>query len=367
MNAERALILGNLLHRPLRSLITVVAVGVEVCLVVIIVGLTTGLRYETAKRVEGVGADLLLQPPKSSFVMAITSAPMPIKIGEKLAEVPHVAAVAPVLVVFNTSGFEIIYGIELESFRQVSSGFVYHQGGPFEDIGDILVDDRYARGKGVQVGDTLNLVENDFYVRGIVEHGKGARLFAPIERLQELSAARDKASLFYIRTDNPKNVAGVEDAIRQDFPRHKLRRMKEYLSMMVNSPLPMLNTFVDSMIALAVAVGFLAIFLSMYTSILERTREIGILKSLGASKTDIIRLVLWESLLLCAVGVGLGIGFCYGGRYLLMEFFPTLTILITVDWLAKAALLGFVGGTLGALYPAWLAARQDAIVALAYE
>ncbi len=143
--------------------------------------------------------------------------------------------------------------------------------------------------------------------------------------------------------------------------------MKEYLSMMVNSPLPMLNTFVDSMIALAVAVGFLAIFLSMYTSILERTREIGILKSLGASKTDIIRLVLWESLLLCVVGVGLGIGFCYGGRYLLMEFFPTLTILITVGWLAKAALLGFVGGTLGALYPAWLAARQDAIVALAYE
>jgi len=151
MNAERALILGNLLHRPLRSLITVVAVGVEVCLVVIIVGLTTGLRHETAKRVEGVGADLLLQPPRSSFVMAITSAPMPIKIGEKLAEVPHVAAVAPVLVVFNTSGFEIVYGIELESFRRVSSGFVYHQGGPFEDVGDILVDDRYARGKGVQV------------------------------------------------------------------------------------------------------------------------------------------------------------------------------------------------------------------------
>lgn len=367
MNAERALILGNLLHRPLRSLITAVAVGVEICLVVIIVGLTTGLRHETAKRVEGVGADLLLQPPASNYMTAFSGAPMPIKIGEKLKEIPRVAAVAPVMVQFNSSGFEVVYGIELETFRQVSGGFVYHQGGPFEDVGDILVDDRYAKANEVKAGDTLRLFENDFHVRGVVEHGKGARLFVPIERLQDLSAARDKASLFYIRTDNPRNVAAVEEAIRQVFPRHKLRRMREYLTMLVNSPLPMLNTFVNSMIALAGAVGFLAIFLSMYTSILERTREIGVLKSLGASKADIIRLVFRESLLLCLTGIGLGVGFCYLGRYLLMEVFPTITILITVGWLAKAALLGFLGGSLGSLYPAWLAARQDAIVALAYE
>ncbi len=105
----------------------------------------------------------------------------------------------------------------------------------------------------------------------------------------------------------------------------------------------------------------------MYTTILERTREIGILKSLGASKGNIIGLVLRESLLLCALGVAAGVGFSYGIRALLKEAFPTITILITAEWLLKAGALAALGGVLGALYPAWLAARQDAIVALAYE
>ncbi|MBI2955990.1 MAG: ABC transporter permease [Acidobacteria bacterium] len=368
MSAVRSLIVGHLLHRPLRTLITVVAVGVEVCLVVIIVGLTTGLLQETAKRIEGVGADLMLQPPASNFLLAFSGAPMPIKIKEKLDAIPHVAAVAPVLLQFNTvGGIDIVYGIDLESFNRVSNGFVYHAGGPFEAPTDILVDDWYAAAKNLKVGDTLRLFENDFTVRGIVEHGKGARLFARIERLQELSAARDKATLFFIRCDNPTNVDAVAEEIRQLFPRHQLRPVRDYLSMMTSSRLPGLDTFINSMIALAVVVGFLAIFLSLYTTILERTREIGILKSLGMSNGDIIRLVLRESLLLCAVGVAAGVGLSYATAFLLKEIFPTLTILITAGWLARAALLAFLGGLLGAVYPAWLAARQDTIIALAYE
>ncbi|MEE8201469.1 MAG: ABC transporter permease [Candidatus Acidoferrales bacterium] len=368
MNALRAMLVANLLHRPLRTLITIVAVGMEVCLVVIIVGLTTGLLQEIAKRIEGVGADLMLQPPASSFLMAFSGAPMPIKIKEKLEEVPHVEAVAPVLLQFSTSsGMDIVYGIELESFRAVSKGFVYHQGGPFEQRTDILVDDWYAKARDLQVGERLRLFENDFLVRGIVEHGKGARLFVPIERLQELSAARDKASIFYIRLDDPENTPAAVEEIRKLFPRHQLRPLREYLSMMSSSRLPGLDTFVNSVIALAVVVGFLVIFLSMYTTILERTRDIGILKSLGASKANIIALVLRESLLLCALGVVVGIGFSFGGRALLKEMFPTITILITAGWLAKAIALAFLGGVLGAIYPAWLAASQDTVVALAYE
>ena len=137
--------------------------------------------------------------------------------------------------------------------------------------------------------------------------------------------------------------------------------------MMTSHQLPGLDAFVDSMIALAVVVGFLVIFLSLYTTILERTREIGILKSLGASSLDIAKLVLREALLLSGAGVLIGVGFSFGARFLLKEMFPTLTILISIGWLAKATVLAVAGGTLGALYPAWLASRQDAVVALAYE
>ncbi|MFQ5817892.1 MAG: ABC transporter permease [Terriglobia bacterium] len=364
------MIFANLLRRPLRTFLTIAAVGVEVSLVVMIVGLTTGLLHETAKRIEGVGADLMLQPPASSLFLAFSGAPMPIKIQQKLEEIEHVAAVAPVLLQFNTaadSGLAIVYGIDLKSFTALSGGFVFHAGGPFQAPDDILVDDKHAQAMKLQVGARVPLFGRTFHVRGIVEHGKGARLFVPIETLQALSAARDKASLFYIRCDDPKHTRAVAAAIATLFPRHHVRPVREFLSLMTSTRLPGLNTFVSSMITLGVVVGFLVIFLSMYTTILERTREIGILKALGASKADIVRWVLQESLLVCTLGILAGFGFSYGGRTLLLEMFPTIAILISPDWLARAALLALVSGTLGALYPAYLAARQDPLVALAYE
>jgi putative ABC transport system permease protein len=116
-----------------------------------------------------------------------------------------------------------------------------------------------------------------------------------------------------------------------------------------------------------VVIGFLVIFLSMYTTILERTREIGVLKSLGASKTYIARAILSESTLVCLVGIVAGIGLSFLLRQFMIRIFPTLTILITTDWVLRAALIAIIGGILGAAYPAWLATRRDPVEALAYE
>src|SRR5712692_4324430 len=103
----------NVLHRPVRTVVSVLAVGVEVSLVIVIVGLTSGLLRETAKRIEGIGADIMLQPPSASVFLAFSGAPMPIKIREKLEEIKHVQAVAPVLLQFSsTGGVDIIYGMD---------------------------------------------------------------------------------------------------------------------------------------------------------------------------------------------------------------------------------------------------------------
>ena len=136
---------------------------------------------------------------------------------------------------------------------------------------------------------------------------------------------------------------------------------------MTSSNLPGLETFINSMIALAVSIGFLVIFLSMYTIIIERTREIGVLKSLGASKGFIVRALLSETALICGIGIVLGIGMTFGVRAVLTRMFPTLTILVTVDWVLRATLIAVVGGLVGASYPAWLASRKDPIEALSYE
>jgi len=362
------MIVRNILHRPMRTVITIVAVGVEVTLVMIIVGLSSGMLTDIARRIEGVGADIMLQPPSASMLMAFSGAPMPIRIRERLVELDHVEAVAPVLLQFSTSGgLDIIYGIEPESFRAVSGGFVFHEGRDMEGARDILVDDWYAKAKNVKAGQTLRLLEQDFHVAGIVEHGKGARIYVPIGTLQELSGARDKASIFFVKCTRPEHTPTVMQEIRALFPRHEIRAVKDYLTLMTSANLPGLETFVDTMIALGVIIGFLVIFLSMYTTIIERTRDIGVLKSLGASKGYIVKALLSETALLCAIGVGVGIGMSFAAREFFLNLFPTLVILLTPGWMLRAAVIAIVGGLLGASYPAWLASRKDAIEALSYE
>ena len=105
----------------------------------------------------------------------------------------------------------------------------------------------------------------------------------------------------------------------------------------------------------------------MYTAVLERTREIGILKSLGASKATIVSVVLRETAVMAVAGVIVGIAATYGMRLVLLSIFPTQHFEITGQWLGQAAVIAFVGSLCGALYPAWIAARKDPIDALAYE
>ena len=362
------MIVQNVLHRPLRTFITVVGIAVEVTLVILVVGLTTGLMTESAKRTEGVGADVMVQPPSASVFMAFSGAPMPIAIAQKLAQLNYVQAVSPVLVQFNSvNGLDIVYGIEKDSFRAVSGGFNYLSGHDLEGPHDILVDDIYAKGRKLKVGQNLRILESNFRVAGIVEHGKGARLFVLLSALQEMAGAQNKASIFFMKADRTDHAAAIADETKQLLPGYEVRPLKDFLSLMTSSNIPGLGVFINIMIAIAVAVGFLVIFLSMYTTIIERTREIGVLKSLGASKAYIVEIILSETTLLSLVGVAVGVGLSFLLRMIFINAFPSMTILITPRWVLIAAGIAIAGGLLGASYPAWMASRKDPVEALAYE
>jgi putative ABC transport system permease protein len=362
------LIISNILHRPIRTTVSALAVAIEVAMVMLFVGLAHGLVNESARRLEGVGADILVQPPGASFLLALSQAPMPMKIGDRLKDLPHVLAVSPVLFNFNSAGgLNIIYGIDMPSFARVSGGFAYHHGGPFQKPYDLLVDDLYARANHVKVGETISLLNQEFHVCGIVEHGKGARLFIPLQTAEDLLQVQDKASIFFIKCTEPSYADNVAEDIRQLLPKYQVLPVKEYMSLMTSNNLPFLNDFIAVVIAIAVCIGFLVIFLSMYTTITERTREIGILKSLGASKRYIIAVILREAGLLSAVGIVVGYGAAAVARKIILAHHPTLFIDLTIQWALYAALLALAGSMLGASYPALRAARLDPVDALAYE
>jgi len=121
------------------------------------------------------------------------------------------------------------------------------------------------------------------------------------------------------------------------------------------------------MVGLGLVISFLVVLLNMHTMVMERTREIGILKALGLSRFGILRMLLGETLLLTVFGCVLGIALTFAFQAILQETNPSLMILITTQWVISSALLALVGASIGAIYPALRAASYDPVVALAYE
>jgi putative ABC transport system permease protein len=363
------MIVSNLVHRPVRSLISIVAIALEVTLILLIVGLCVGMLNDSKGRQAGVGADVIVMPPGSSFIVGLTGAPMPIKIGDLLAKLPHVVAVAPVVTNVSTSGtIEVINGIDLKAYESLGGPFRYLQGGPFQGPDDVLIDDILAKGKHIKVGDSLEILNHNFRVAGIVESGRGARKFLPMGAMQDLIGAQGKASIFYLKLDGPANADAVVDEIKQipGMERYVATSMAYYLSMMTVNHLPGLSAFINVVIVISVTIGFIVIFQAMYTAVMERTREIGILKSLGASKFYIVNIILRETTTLALAGILVGILISLAARATI-DHRSTLRVVITGYWVVKATIIAIVGAILGALYPALRAAQKDPIEALAYE
>lgn len=365
------LILGNLVYRPLRSVISAMAVAIEVVMILSVVGIFYGQLNGNRNQNMGIGMDMIVHPGTASALMNTSSASADVRVADVLRKLPHVEVVAPVYLKLTTgSTLENVYGIDFNSYNALRP-FHFLSGGPFSKPFDLIIDDLQAKtGAGFKVGDQVKLLNHSFTICGIVEHGKGARKYIPLTTMDAIENSPGKASMFYLRTqDEPKYQDDVRKEILatdglQDW---SVQTIQEFLSTLTPDHLPGFNIALNVVIGVATIIGFLVIFQSMYTAVMERTREIGILKSLGAGRLAIVSVVVRETMLLAVLGTTTGVVFTYLLRDVLQERFATLSFQITSLWVLKAIAIALCGALFGALYPAFKAARKDPIDALAYE
>jgi putative ABC transport system permease protein len=364
------LIFGNLLHRPIRSLLSLTAVAIEVVMILSVTAIMLGMLAGSRARTSGIGADLIVRPASTSFLVGVSGAPVSAKVADVLAKLPHVTVAAPVTVQLVTgASLENIFGIDFKSYNALKP-FVFLSGTPFQHPFDVIVDDVFARSdKTYKVGDEIPILRHQFRICGIVQHGKGGRKFIPLETLDQLIGSEGKASVFYLKLDDVANAGLVDKEIHNTpgMETYQVQTMQDLLSQMTPGKLPGLEPALYSVIGIALIIGFLVIFQSMYLAVLERTREIGILKALGASKPTIVSSILRETAVLALGGIAFGIGLSYLARAAITASFPTIAFTITPWWLLWAALLSLCSALIGAIYPAYKAARKDPIDALAYE
>ena len=356
---------GNIIARPLRCALSILAIAIQVVLILMIVGMTSGVIAEWGKRVEGVGADILVQPPNSSIFFAFSSATMQESLGDQIEKLPGVDEVSPTLILSDPKSLVNIFCIDYKRFNALSQGFVFRSGRPFEAPDEAIADDVMAQTKHLKVGDTVILVNHPFKISGIVAHGKGARFFIQLKSAQDIVGAQNHVSMFFVRSKGDTEATRAE--ILKLNPQNRVRSMAEYVSLMNSSNLPELKPFIRTMVGLGVIVSFLVVLMNMHTMILERTREIGILKALGFSRFDIVKMLLGETAVLTLVGSLVGIAITFITQAILKETNPGLSILLSTGWVIGSIGLALLGAALGATVPAFRASGFDPVEALAYE
>jgi len=361
------LVLENLKHRPMRSLLTVLLVAVPVTLQLTLVGLTHGMLEDSQQRQAGIGADLIVRPSTVTSAIGMSGVTIPEHVIDKIEEQPHVVlAIGEVAHALDLP--LVLMGIDLPSFDRMSGGFHYLKGGPLRSPNDILIDDLYAGQRHLKVGDTVKLLNRDWRVAGIFQTGKLARLVVDMHVLEDLEAATGKVSQIYVKVDKPENIASVEENLARLMPNFKTIRMQDFIAMFNAGQVPGIREFTWVVVGIGVVIGFAVVCLSMYMAVLQRTREIGILKALGASKGFILGIILAEALFMGVGGTILGVILSFGSYWLIHVLVPaSIQMVIVPEWWPIAGLITLGGAALGAVYPGLSAARHDPIEALAYE
>lgn len=362
------LVWENIRFRPIRTLLSMLLIAVPVMLILTLVGLSNGFFDDSRRRAEGVGADVLFRPTGTSILGSFSGAPLPIKLVDKLAQQPHVIAATGVANELIGGTFDSITGIDPESFIHLSGPFVFLEGRGLQRPDDMLLDQDYANQRHVHAGQKIRVLNREWNVVGIVEPGKLAHLFVLLSQLQDLMSATDKVSQIYLKLDNPANTQLVIDQLKEKFPGYPTYPVKELASYYQVSNIPLLQGFIDAVLAMGVLFGFFVVALSMYMAVLQRTREFGILKSLGASKGFVLGIILLEAFGLGLGGTFVGIAMSFGTKWLMHLVLPaSLPQAIVVSWWPIAGAVAMGAAILGAVYPGMIAVRQDPIEALAYE
>ena len=172
-------------------------------------------------------------------------------------------------------------------------------------------------------------------------------------------------STILVRVSDPSKQNEVAARIKERFPDHGVMMTRD-LPVVYAQGTPALQTFLNVVITLSIILSSLIILLTMYTTVAERTRQIGVLKSLGASKLWIAGEIEKEALIISVLGVLTGFALSVAGKLIITRL-TTMNVELEAVWLFYALVLGMLAGLLGALYPALRAANQDPVKALAYE
>lgn len=359
-----------MLHRPARTVVSILGIAVGVLLIVFTVGLSNGTMRERGKREANVGAEIMLRASGTLGLSGTESFRLSMDLREPLSKAEGVKAVVPigqntVSTSDNKTGSRLVDGINFDEYSDVV-GIQITQGRAIGNSGDeAIVDTGWRDQRNFKIGDTLEMYERDFTIVGTYEPAAGARIKIPLATMQAQLGGEGKATAFLIKVNEGLDPSVVAERLHTQFPGSQIVLTSE-LEELYMQGIPALNVFLNVFIGVAAVISALVILLTMYTTVTERTRQIGIMKSLGMSSGRIAWTITQEALLISFCGIVSGILLTVLLRFALTRI-TTLEVELSPWVIFLTTIVGLAGGAIGGLYPALRAARLDAVDALSYE
>lgn len=364
------LVFSNMLHRPARTFVSVLGIAIGVLLIVFTIGLANGTLREQAKREANVGAEIMVRPAGSLGISGSAALSLPVGLAAQINRVEGVETAIPVgqnsvSAADNNSGSRIVEGINFDEYANVA-GLRIVEGRKFSGVGnEVITDTAFQKQKNSKIGDKIPLYDREFTIVGTYEPAAGARIKLPLSEMQAQLGGEGKASAFLVKVKQGAESESVAQNLKEKFPDNQVILTKDIPELYM-AGVPALNVFLNVVIGVAAIISALVVLLTMYTTVTERTRQIGIMKSLGMSNASIAWTVAQEALLITFCGIVGGILLTVILRLVLTRVTTLEVELSPLVW-TITLIVGLGGGAVGALYPALRAARLDAVEALSYE
>ena len=363
------LVLANLRTRPFRTLISIIGVALGVVLVVLFTGLADGMANDMTKRASNWKAEIVFTRPGS---MSLTSSNLnvPTAYAERLLEIEGVAQTVPVGKYITSStkgnwGIQQLDGVDWKSFAAMNDMSLVNGHAPEADD-EVILDERQMSEDKLKLNDTLELFGGKMYkVVGVFAPPSGSRIKMSLKAMQNALGSPENCTYILVKIKDGEKPETVAARINQALPGNKINLTSDLL-VDAQDRIPSLKTFLRVLVGLGAFVSTIFVLLSMYTTVTERRKEIGILKSLGASKSFIIRVIEGEAFLIGVLGVIIGFCISFLASLIISAIFE-VPFEFSSGWILTAIAIAIGGSLFGALYPAWRASAIDPVEVMVNE
>ncbi|MBI4151997.1 ABC transporter permease [Candidatus Woesearchaeota archaeon] len=387
------LALRSIRHRKLRSWLTVVGIVIGVAAIISLITISRSLETTIKDQFEQFGANRIMISAKGFQGPGTSSEGLTVEDVETIQKIGGFSYVLPALfrnaeVHFNRGiGFAPITALPTENFKEF-----------YEDTGVGLQEGRYIKEgeknvalvgaraatemftKEIRVGNKITLNNRDFKVVGIVEEIGNAQddnqVVIPLETARELFKEPEDVDAIIAQVKTTADIPQLQEKISKELERKRGDTNFQVLTAsqileQITQVLGIMQVVLVGIAAISLVVGAIGIMNSMYTSVLERTKEIGIMKAIGARNSDVLLIFVIESGLIGVVGgilgILLGVGIALGVGSISQQAGFSLTITIEPLIIVFGLIFAFVVGVVSGLLPAYQGSKLKPVDALRYE